>query len=256
MLSQKDSPGTPPSVGELPWRIEPVARATYGGDGLCVELAAQPHDARIDRTIEGVGILGRCRGDDVVTRQHLAGARQEQPEQRHLAGRKLFLRTGPVHDDGRSQIDGRVLQHDQFLLAPATTRQQAADPGGKLPDIERAFDDVGRTQFERQHLVDEIGRPADQDEIRPVPAALALAAITPEQIPPFRLAEAVANDDDLDAFPREQRFGLLRLPRLAHVMATPLEMVGKFGRDHVGDANKRNDGSCSHGFQPFPCNRI
>ena len=59
MLSQKDSPVTLKSVGELLRRIEPVARATYGGDGLCVELAAQPHDARIDRTIEGVGVLGR-----------------------------------------------------------------------------------------------------------------------------------------------------------------------------------------------------
>ena len=76
MLSQKDSPNVLPSVGELLRRIESVARATYGGDGLCVELAAQPHDARIDRAIEGVGILGRCRGDDVVTRQHLAGARR------------------------------------------------------------------------------------------------------------------------------------------------------------------------------------
>jgi hypothetical protein len=39
-------------------------------------------------------------------------------------------------------------------------------------------------------------------------------------------------------------------------MATPVEMVGKFGRDHVGDGNKRNNRSCSHVFQPFPCNRI
>lgn len=89
MLSQKDNPSALPSVGELLRRIEPVAGATYGGDGLGVELAAQPHDARIDRAIEGVGIFGRCGGDDVVTRQHLAGARQEQPEQRHLTGRAV-----------------------------------------------------------------------------------------------------------------------------------------------------------------------
>jgi hypothetical protein len=80
--------------------------------------------------------------------------------------------------------------------------------------------------------------------------------MAPQQITPFRLAEAVANDDDLYAFPREQRFGLPRLPRLTHIVATPLEMVGEFGRDHFGYGNKRDDGSCGHVFQPFPCNQI
>jgi hypothetical protein len=33
-------------------------------------------------------------------------------------------------------------------------------------------------------------------------------------------------------------------------------MVGKFGRHHLGNGNKCNDGSCGHVFQPFPSNRI
>ena len=108
-----------------------------------------------------------------------------------------------MHDDGRSQIDGRILQHDQFLGAPAAPRQQAADAGGEFPDIERAFDNVGGAQFERQHLVDEIGgrqiRMKSGPSSPPSPWRL-------QQIPPFRLAETVADDHDIDAAAREQRF--------------------------------------------------
>ncbi|BCH14385.1 hypothetical protein MesoLjLa_12360 [Mesorhizobium sp. L-2-11] len=69
-----------------------------------------------------------------------------------------------------------------------------------------------------------------------------------EQITPFRLAEAVADDDDIDAVSGQQGFRLPRLPHCAHVMTAPFEMVGEIGCDHFGDTNKRDDGSCSHFF--------
>ncbi|GLS39488.1 hypothetical protein GCM10010869_50850 [Mesorhizobium tianshanense] len=75
--------------------------------------------------------------------------------------------------------------------------------------------------------------------------------MAPEQVTPFRLTEAIANDDDIDALFGKQGFGLPRLPHRAHVMTAPFEMVGEIGRNHFGDRNKRDDGSCSHLF-PSP----
>src|SRR3954451_13856589 len=86
-------------------RIEPVPGSPYRDDALGIELASQPDYARIDRTVEGIGAFGRCRRDDVVTRQDLARIGHEQAQQRDLTGRQGLLGAEPIHDQRRLEVD-------------------------------------------------------------------------------------------------------------------------------------------------------
>ena len=92
--------------------------------------------------------------------QHLARIGEEKPEQRDLPGRKLLLAARPVHDERRLEVDGGVLEHDQFAPALAAAADDAADARGELAPVDRARHDVGRAEFERQHLLDQVGAAA------------------------------------------------------------------------------------------------
>jgi len=74
--------------------------------------------------------------------------------------------------------------------------------------------------------------------------------MTPEQVSSLRLGQTIADDDDIEVVGRKQRLRLPGMPRRAHVMAAPFQVIGKIGRHGFRDTGKRHNGPCGHVSSP------